>query len=186
MTTGARVRPSRLSTARRPPRAGAHRTRGADHAAGQALVEFAFVLPIFLFLLMILIDFGRIVYAQHTITQDAREAARLAAVPYPAPKTAAEWQAWYTKIRQAGLRMSPGVGLTPANITGEPGACSGTINGAPNDATSPTTCFYPDGIDPGDRVVVNIQIVVPLITPIISNVVGGSYTLTAQSIGFVQ
>ena len=43
---------------------------------GQALVEFALVLPIFLLILMTLLDFGRVIYAQHTINQDAAGGAR--------------------------------------------------------------------------------------------------------------
>ena len=35
------------------------------------------VLPIFLLILMGLLDFGRVIYAQHTINQDAAEGARV-------------------------------------------------------------------------------------------------------------
>lgn len=47
---------------------------------GQALVEFALVLPILLLFLLGILDFGRAVYASHTIGNAAREAARLAIV----------------------------------------------------------------------------------------------------------
>jgi hypothetical protein len=47
---------------------------------GQSLVEFALVLPAFLFLLFGLIDIGRFVYLNSTLSQAAREAARVAAV----------------------------------------------------------------------------------------------------------
>ena len=47
---------------------------------GQSLVEFALVLPIFLLLLFGLIDMGRYVYLNSTLSQAAREAARVAAV----------------------------------------------------------------------------------------------------------
>lgn len=47
---------------------------------GQALVEFALVLPIFLLVLVGLFDLGRAVFAYNSITNGAREGARLAIV----------------------------------------------------------------------------------------------------------
>jgi Flp pilus assembly protein TadG len=47
---------------------------------GQALVEFALVIPIFLLMLFGLIDIGRYVYMNSTLSQAAREGARVAAV----------------------------------------------------------------------------------------------------------
>ena len=47
---------------------------------GQALVEFALVLPIFLLLLFGLIDVGRLVYVSNAFNQAAREAARYGSV----------------------------------------------------------------------------------------------------------
>ncbi len=56
------------------------RRRGGRRVRGQTLVEFAFVLPIFLFMLFGLIDLGRYVYMHSTLSQAAREAARVASV----------------------------------------------------------------------------------------------------------
>ena len=47
---------------------------------GQALVEFALVIPIFLLLLFGLIDVGRLVYMNSVLSQAAREGTRLASV----------------------------------------------------------------------------------------------------------
>lgn len=47
---------------------------------GQGLVEFALVLPIFVLVLVGLFDLGRAVFAYNTITNAAREGARLAIV----------------------------------------------------------------------------------------------------------
>ncbi len=55
------------------------RLRGR-HGRGQTLVEFALVLPIFLLMLFGLIDMGRYVYLNSTLSQAAREGARVAAV----------------------------------------------------------------------------------------------------------
>ena len=51
--------------------------RGARHGGrGQAMVEFALVLPLFLALIFGVLDFGRAIYALNTITNAAREGAR--------------------------------------------------------------------------------------------------------------
>ena len=50
------------------------------HSRGQALVEFAFVLPIFLLMLFAMIDLGRVIWANDTLANAAREGARYAIV----------------------------------------------------------------------------------------------------------
>lgn len=64
-------------------RLGAHRrepSSGRTSARGQALLEFALVIPIFLTVLIGMIDIGRIVWANNTLSNAAREAARFAVV----------------------------------------------------------------------------------------------------------
>ncbi|MBE0609906.1 MAG: pilus assembly protein [Dehalococcoidia bacterium] len=55
-----------------------HRFRQTE--AGQSLVEFTMILPIFLVLMFGLIDFGRAFYTWLLVTNAAREGARVAAV----------------------------------------------------------------------------------------------------------
>lgn len=55
----------------------------AGSERGVAAVEFALVLPLLLLILFGIIDFGRALNAQITITQAAREGARLEAVGQP-------------------------------------------------------------------------------------------------------
>ena len=59
-----------------------HRRRSPStpRSRGQALVEFAIVLPIFLLVLFGLIEFGYMLYSQMTVSNAAREAARAAVV----------------------------------------------------------------------------------------------------------
>jgi Flp pilus assembly protein TadG len=57
--------------------------RAAGNDRGAAAVEFALLLPVLLLLLFGLIDFGRALNAQITITQAAREGARLEALNQP-------------------------------------------------------------------------------------------------------
>jgi Flp pilus assembly protein TadG len=54
--------------------------RGAAKDRGAAAVEFALLLPVLLLLVFGIIDFGRALNAQITLTQAAREGSRLAAL----------------------------------------------------------------------------------------------------------
>jgi len=58
------------------------RRRGRRHHAqrGQSLVEFAFVLPIIVLVIVAFIEIGRAVFAWNTIANAARQGARVAAV----------------------------------------------------------------------------------------------------------
>jgi Flp pilus assembly protein TadG len=56
------------------------RRRRAPTRRGQALVEFALVIPIFLLVLVAIFDLGRAVFAYNTLTNAAREGARTAIV----------------------------------------------------------------------------------------------------------
>jgi Flp pilus assembly protein TadG len=51
-----------------------------DRARGQALVEFSLVLPVFLIMLMAVVDIGRAIWAQNSLASAAREGARYAIV----------------------------------------------------------------------------------------------------------
>ena len=56
------------------------RARRKNGEKGQALVEFALLVPIFLLLLFAIVDFGMGFYSWITVTNGAREGARLGAV----------------------------------------------------------------------------------------------------------
>ena len=53
---------------------------GGERPRGQSLVEFAVVLPIFLLLFMAIVDLGSAVFTYNSLTNAAREGARLAIV----------------------------------------------------------------------------------------------------------
>jgi Flp pilus assembly protein TadG len=57
------------------------RSRGRE--AGQALVEFAMIVPLLVLLLCTLVDFGRAFYTWLLVTNAAREGARVAATQQP-------------------------------------------------------------------------------------------------------
>jgi len=54
--------------------------RTGKEEGGQSLVEFALVLPIFLLILFAIVDFGMAFHAWITVTNSAREGARVGAV----------------------------------------------------------------------------------------------------------
>jgi Flp pilus assembly protein TadG len=62
-----------------------HRSRRRPRSRGQALVEFALVIPVFLMVLTGTLDFGFLLYSRMTVINSAREGAR-AAVTAPDPR----------------------------------------------------------------------------------------------------
>jgi Flp pilus assembly protein TadG len=90
-------------------------------SAGQALVEFALVAPVFFAIFFGLIDGARLVFAYNTVSQEAREAARLAAVqvghiaesPCTAPVCPASTAALATNVATQANNMNVVVGTIP-------------------------------------------------------------------------
>ena len=70
---------------------------------GQGLTEFALIFPVFILLLVLVFDFGRAIYAHHTISNAARQAARVAIVDQAEDPIRA-------------MAMAETVGLNPADI----------------------------------------------------------------------
>jgi Flp pilus assembly protein TadG len=66
-----------MSLKRGGRRARGNRRAGHARQRGQALVEFALVLPVFLLVVMAIVDFGWALRSYITITNSAREGARL-------------------------------------------------------------------------------------------------------------
>ncbi len=62
---------------------GANVARARRNDRGAVAVEFAIVLPLLIILVFGIIDFGRVFFAQITVTQAAREGARLSALGLP-------------------------------------------------------------------------------------------------------
>ena len=133
---------------------GRRRRRGTR---GQALVEFALVIPIFLLIIVGLFDLGRAVFAYNTLTNAAREGARMAIVnqDLASIKDRAKSQ---TAIVELNL-PSVDVNFYQANV-----------DGTPNTAVS---CGPPD-VAVGCLAVVRFEATYLPITPIISNILFGS------------
>ena len=78
-----------------------HGGSGADR--GATAVEFALLLPLLLLIVMGIIDFGRMLNAQQTLTQAAREGARLVALGQP--NVASRTQAAATGLSPVGVSI---------------------------------------------------------------------------------
>ncbi|MFC5265090.1 TadE/TadG family type IV pilus assembly protein [Kribbella qitaiheensis] len=77
-----------------------HGGSGADR--GATAVEFALLLPLLLLIVMGIIDFGRMLNAQETLTNAAREGARLVALGQP---------------NVAGRTQAAATGLSPVGVS---------------------------------------------------------------------
>jgi Flp pilus assembly protein TadG len=104
---------------------------------GQALVEFALVLPAFLLILFGLVDGARFVYLNSVLSQAAREGARLAAAE-------ARWIAKTTTddpscVADPGLitAANPGAHVCPATETGSSNSLQAGITVAANRMMAP-------------------------------------------------
>jgi Flp pilus assembly protein TadG len=130
---------------------------------GQALAEFAIVLPVFLLILLAVFDVGRAVFIYNGLTNSAREAARLAIVNQDKPSVAA---------RAQDMSFGTTVTTTPANLVR-------FYRALPNsdDVTANPVCDPPAV---GCMAVVKADTTWTAITPIIGNLIG-PITLTARS-----
>ena len=136
----------------RPP---AGRPLRARHR-GQALVEFALVLPIMLFLLVIAIDFGRLFYLNIGINNGAREGAAYGA------KLPNDTTGITTRVRQE-------LGLPPADAS-----VSVTMACNPN-------CYTSSTVTPAHTIRVTASTSFSFLTPFINGVFGGSLPMSAGS-----
>jgi Flp pilus assembly protein TadG len=127
---------------------------------GQALVEFALILPIFLLILFGLFDFGRAIYAYNTISQAAREAARLAIVDQTV-----------THVQAEGANSAVSLGVNASDVVVDfrdrgtpdvPGSCTAAVPGDDNNTDGIVLCLA----------VVTVPYQYQAATPIIGNLVG--------------
>jgi len=137
----------------------------ARRSRGQALLEFALVIPIFLLIMVALFDLGRAVFAYNTLTNAAREGARLAIVNQYQPSIIAR-----AKSQTAIVELDdPSVSVTFWQVGAD---------GKP-DKTKPQ-CN--DLVAVGCLAVVRFEATYRPITPFISNILFGSgVTLAASS-----
>jgi Flp pilus assembly protein TadG len=135
---------------------------------GQALVEFAIILPVMVLMFMGVWDLGRGIFAYNEVSNAAREAARTGIVNQNPDDIAA---------RAAQQALSLGLSPTAATTCPSPDGASGTCVKFRSENLS-TDCSSPLSV--GCVVDVTVKYSYTPITPIISNIVG-SLTLTSTS-----
>jgi Flp pilus assembly protein TadG len=141
------------------------RQDGGRRQRGQGLTEFALVIPIFLLLVVALFDLGRAVFAYNTLTNAAREGARIAIVNQYTPTIVSRAKS-QTNIVELD---DPSVSVTFWNVgtDGNPDISKGQCN---------------NRVAVGCLVVVQFEATYRPITPFISNILFGSgVTFTATS-----
>ncbi len=135
---------------------------------GQALVEFALAIPIFLLLMVALFDLGRAVFAYNTLTNAAREGARLAIVNQDIP-TIVE----HAKNETAIVELN------------DPSVSVAFYQTNPDGTADTTDPCSPAAV--GCLAVVSFEATYQPITPIISNILfGDGVTFTAKSVLSVE
>ena len=160
--------------------------RHSPREGGQSLVEFSLILPIFFLLLFGLIDMGRAVYVNNTLSQAAREATRLAAAQASwvgktladeatcnaaaGPVCPADVATLKTNVDAAANRMAVGLGVLPgAQIYMQ---CNVAGSVAPTGAWTGSTCTNPSS---GSQVSVRIAYTHTMITPIVGQIVNNLF-----------
>ena len=141
----------------------ARRSRRPRRPGGQALVEFALVLPIMILMFMGVFDLGRFIFADNEISNAAREGVRTGIVNQYAPDI---------RNRAAAQAVALGVATTP------PSACD--ANNVPADPTGVCVKFVDQGtltntcnpITVGCVAVVTVKYTYSALTPIIGGLVG--------------
>lgn len=122
---------------------------GRRRSMGQALVEFALAIPIFLILVFGLIDVGRLVYVNNAISQGAREGARYGSVQGRSQDAADR-----TAVASYTVGVMAAVPAPTVTVTCE-------VNGA-----AVSSCGT------NDLLVVNVTSPVAMFTPLIGQLVG--------------
>jgi Flp pilus assembly protein TadG len=156
--------------------------RYSTRDVGQSLVEFALILPIFLLVLLGLIDMGRAVYTNNTLSQAAREATRLAAAQASwvgkttgddatcnaaaGPVCPADVATLKTNVDAAANRMAVGLGVLPGSQIYM--QCNASGSAAPTGAWTGSTCTSRSS---GSQVSVRIAYTHTMLTPIVGQIV---------------
>lgn len=126
--------------------------------AGQTLVEFALALPIIVLLFMGLFDFGRAIFAYNTVSNAARDGARVAIVDQSST-------AGVSNAAQAAADQAIGLGLDPT----DPNEIRVQYLD-PNDLS--IACDATWGEWAGCVAEVRVQYVFNAATPVIGNIIG--------------
>ena len=122
---------------------------------GQALVEFALVLPVIVVVVFGILDVGRAVFTYNTLSEAARQGSRTAIVNQGG-----------TAPEDAAIAYAPSLGLTTSDVD----VCYKTAMSSQRDCSSSTdTC---SAIAIGCLAVVDANVPYVPMTPVIGNIIG--------------
>jgi Flp pilus assembly protein TadG len=144
------------------------RSRRTRRRGGQALVEFALIIPLFLLVLVAIFDLGRAVFAYNTLTNAAREGARTAIVNQYKPSIVAR-----AKQQTAIVELNdPSVQVDFWQVNAD---------GTPNTSSQ---CAL---VAVGCLAVVSFEATYQPITPFVSNIIfKNGVTMTARAVLSVE
>jgi Flp pilus assembly protein TadG len=141
-----------------------HRARGR----GQSLVEFALVLPIFLLLFFVVMDLGTAIFTYNSLTNAAREGARLAIVNQDTASVIA--------------RAKAQVSIAELNV---PNVTVDFYQQAPDGTPDTSTTCSPAAV--GCLAVVSFEATYRPLTPVIGNILfKNGVTFTAETVLTVE
>ena len=137
--------------------------------AGQAAVEVALVLPLFVLLVFAVMDLGRLYLAQMTVQHAMREAGRFAVTGnhLPDPNKPGQSLSRVDSITQVAERAAVGIDVSDVHISSLKGGEKGPTRAG----------------GPGDIVTISVTVNLKLITPLIGKFFSadGVYTFTAST-----
>jgi Flp pilus assembly protein TadG len=151
---------------------------------GQAIAEFALILPLMLLMMLIAVDFGRLFFTYIQVNNAAREASNYAAahaIDY------ANGTVTYTQFHDSAVNA----GLTEANVQAQAGATTPMAIASPvcftpgsppttmDCASAPQDGTTASGI--GNQVSVTVTQPFTFLTPLIGNFFGGTLNLSATA-----
>jgi PKD repeat protein len=136
---------------------------------GQALVEFALIVPVLLFLLVIAIDFGRLFFSYIQINNAAREGAAYGA------RLPSDLVTITSRARQETNAQAQG-GENPISVT---------TSCADQSGTALACSLATGGAGAGNRITVNVNEPFTFLTPLIGGFFGGNLPMNASATSVV-
>ena len=151
------------------------RIRGEEKSRGQALVEFALVMPFFVLVLFGIIDLGRYVYSTNSFNEVVRESARFGSVSLRPSECAA-----LTRddcVKALARNRLVGVQLATGDVT----VVCQRISGSGALPADPMTYNCTNGWRSNDLMRVRAERNFTLVTPVIGQLIGNLH-ITAEAL----
>ncbi len=154
-----------------------------DRRSGQAVVEFALIVPLLFLIMVIIIDFGRALYIQVALQNGAREGARYGTV-HPTLVTS------FDKVNPDNIvyraSTEPAATVPTSNVTVTCTTPAGISTTALMTGKQVADSAFVLCAKSGSRLEVRVTAQFAPLTPVISNIVGSSLTLTGDAVMTIE